>query len=153
VDELVEASRHLAREEFDYRVQDHRRDEFGELARAMNHLAEQLQTNEQRKMETLQQVALTLNHELNNAASIIGLQLEKFARSSGGDPRHSQQLREIRKALERMTGIAEALKRVRRIVLTEYVGGLKMLDLEQSLQADDAEPPVPAAPSGRSIGG
>jgi nitrate/nitrite-specific signal transduction histidine kinase len=140
VDQLVEASRRLAREEFDHRVHIDQKDESGELAEASNALAEQLQLNEQRKIETLKQVATTLNHELNNAISVIDLQLEMVARTSGGDPAHEQRLRQINDALRRMRDTVEALKRVRRIVLTDYIEGVKMLDLERSVETD-----VPAA--------
>lgn len=142
IDRLVEASRHLAREEFDHRVELEGRDEFSELARAYNGLAEQLQANEQRKIETLYQVARTLNHELNNAIAIIQFQLTLATRGKGAGALEANRLREIQEALSRMTGTVSALTRVRRIVLTDYLSGVKMLDLEASV----AELPV-AAPS------
>jgi hypothetical protein len=40
-----------------------------------------------------------------------------------------------------MTHTVEALKRVRRIVLTDYVEGVKMLDLQRSVEED---PGIPA---------
>ena len=142
VAQLVKASRHLAREEFDYRAPVDRQDEFGELARATNHMAEQLGRSEQRKLETLHQVARTLSHELRNAMAIIDLQLELVARTTGGDPDQEQRLREIHQALVRMSGTVDALTRVRRIVLTDYVAGLKMLDLERSVAVESsANPP------------
>lgn len=134
VDRLVEASRALAREEFDHRVHLEHQDEFAELAGAYNSLAQQLQQNEQRRLEMLGQVALTLNHELNNAMAIIELQLELLQRTTKGDIKQEKYLRQIREGLERMQHTVEALKRVRRIVLTDYVGGAKMLDLERSVQ-------------------
>jgi hypothetical protein len=36
-----------------------------------------------------------------------------------------------------MTRSVDSLKRVRRIVLTDYVGGVKMLDLERSAGSED----------------
>jgi nitrate/nitrite-specific signal transduction histidine kinase len=143
VAQLVQASRHLACEEFDYRTPVDRQDEFGELARATNSMAEQLGRSEQRKLETLHQVARTLSHELRNAMAIIDLQLELVARTAGGDPQQEQRLREIHQALVRMSGTVDALTRVRRIVLTDYVAGLKMLDLERSVAVEtSASPPV-----------
>lgn len=136
VERLVEASRALAREEFDHRVNLEQQDEFAELANAYNSLAAELQQNEQRRLEMLGQVALTLNHELNNAMAIIELQLELLHRSSKGDPKQEKYLRQIRESLERMQQTVDSLKRVRRIVLTDYVGGVKMLDLQRSVQED-----------------
>jgi nitrate/nitrite-specific signal transduction histidine kinase len=134
VDRLVEASRHLAVERFDHRVTLDQHDEFDELARAYNHLAAQLQANEQRKMEVLQQVALAMNHELNNAMAIIELQLELMSRQTHGEPAAEKCLKQIRESLRRMDAAVESLKHVRRIVLTDYVTGVKMLDLEQSVR-------------------
>jgi nitrate/nitrite-specific signal transduction histidine kinase len=136
VDRLVDASRRLAHEEFDHRVQIAQHDEFDELAQAYNHLAEQLQLNEQRKLETLQYVARTLNHELNNAISIIEMQLNVVARSSDDHAAMERPLKEIRDALRRMSGTVHALTRIRRIVLTDYLEGMQMLDLQRSAEED-----------------
>jgi methyl-accepting chemotaxis protein len=140
VDQLVEASRRLAREEFDHRVEVRGSDEFAELARATNGLAEQLQTNEQRRIETLQQVARTMGHELNNAIAIIDLQLRLAARdgelNKAGSGEH---LHQIHEALSRMTRTVGSLSQIRRVVLTDYVGEQKMVDLTRSAE-DVVEP-------------
>jgi HAMP domain-containing protein len=136
LDQLAEASRRLGREEFQHRVAVDRTDEFGELARAYNSMADQLQASEERKVETLQQVARTLNHELNNAISTIELQLTLVDRRKGDDQALAQPLRQIHQTLGRMSRTIEALKRVRKIVLTDYLSGVKMLDLERSVAED-----------------
>lgn len=146
VDQLVAASRRMAHEDFDSRVELTQQDEFGELAQAYNSMAAALQVNEQRKLETLQQAARMLNHELNNAIAIIQLQLVRSARSQSGDRLESEPLREIQQALTRMTNIVSALTRIRRIVLTDYLSGLKMLDLEASV-AEESQAESPAAAS------
>lgn len=134
VDTLVEAGRQLAHEHFDFRAHLERRDEFQELAQVYNSLAERLQTHEQRKIEMMGQVALTLNHELNNAIATISLQLQVLERQSGGNARFEKCLRQIRDSLHRMAATVESLKHIRRIVLTDYVAGVKMLDLQRSVQ-------------------
>jgi nitrogen fixation/metabolism regulation signal transduction histidine kinase len=136
VEALVDASRRLAREEFGHRVKVAEGNEFGELAAAFNRLAENLQANEKRKLETLAQTAIMLNHELNNASAIIKLQLKLLERQSTGNPSFERALRQINESLARMTATVEALKRIRRIVLTDYPGDLKMLDLEKSVQEE-----------------
>ncbi|HVT80857.1 MAG TPA: HAMP domain-containing protein [Phycisphaerae bacterium] len=140
VEQLVAASRRLAREDYACRVSIASKDEFNELAAAYNQLAERLQVNERRKLETLTQTAIMLNHELNNAGAIIKLQLQLLARQSGGNPAFERGLRQIHQSLDRMTQTVESLKRVRRIVLTEYTQGTQMLDLAKSTQ--DAEEPL-----------
>lgn len=137
VEQLVEASRRLAREEFDSRVDIDRVDEFGELARAYNSLAGALAKNEERKIEMMHQVAATLNHELNNAISIIDMQLRLMSRRSAPDEMRDEPLRQIHATLARMTRTVAMLKDVRRIVLADYASGMKMLDLERSVECDE----------------
>lgn len=136
VGKLVAACRQLEAERFDHRVHLDGKDEFHELAQAYNHLAHRLAENEQRKMEMLGQVAVTLNHEVNNAAATIELQLSLMGRQAGADAAFSKCLRQIQDSLERMAKTVEALKHVRRIVLTDYVDGVKMLDLQQSVMQE-----------------
>lgn len=140
VEKLVEATRQLGQERFEFRVELDQKDEFDQLARAYNSLAGQLQANEQRKLEMLGQVALTLNHELNNAIAIIELQLQLLSRQANGNDRAEKCAREIHESLARMTRTVESLKRVRRIVLTDYVAGVKMLDLAKSTEERGDQP-------------
>ncbi len=86
IDDLVEASRRLASQEFSHRVELQGNDEFDELGQAHNRLAAELQQMEARKLEALQQMGRTLSHELNNAMAIISLQVELAERTSGGRP-------------------------------------------------------------------
>ncbi len=137
VEQLVEATRELAKEHFDYRVPLGRHDEFDELADAYNHVAEQLGTHEQKRIEVLGQVGATLNHELNNATNIIELQLSLMKRRMGNPEATQQCLREIHETLGRMSRVVAALKHIRRIVLTDYAEGIKMLDLERSIRDDE----------------
>ncbi|MCC7147071.1 MAG: HAMP domain-containing protein [Phycisphaeraceae bacterium] len=138
VERLVDASRQLALEKFDHRVALTQHDEFDELAQAYNQLAEKLQANEKRKIETLGQVALTLNHELNNAIAVIDSQLSLMGRQADKDSRLASQLRQIHQTLERMTHTVRSLQQIRRIVLTDYAEGIKMLDLEKSVRAEQS---------------
>jgi methyl-accepting chemotaxis protein len=144
MDQLVEATRKLGAERFDYRIKLQQSDEFGELATAYNSMAEQLQNNERRRLETLAQAAVAMNHELNNAISIIELQLTLLSRQTPGTEALGKCLLQIHDSLGRMTETVQQLKNVRRIVLTDYTPGTKMLDLlrssaqEQSPVSDDS---------------
>lgn len=146
VDRLTQASRALGEGRFETRVMLDQGDEFGELAASFNTLAERLQASEERKLETLRQVALTLNHELNNAMAIIELQLDLLKRTVKGAEGQDKYLRQIGESLKRMSQTVDALKRVRRIVLTDYVGGLQMLDLERSVADEPGEKPGQVSP-------
>ncbi len=143
VSALVEGSRELAAEHFDHRVSVELRDEFGELAHAYNYLAEQLGTSEERKAEALRQLAVTLNHNLNNAMAIIELQLGLLDRQAGGNPAQASRLMEIRTSLSQMSQTVASLKNIRRVVLTDYAPGQKMVDLERSVADDTAPVPMP----------
>jgi two-component system, OmpR family, sensor histidine kinase BaeS len=139
VERLVHATHELGQEHFDYRVELDRKDEFEELARAYNDLAQRLEGNELRKVEVLQQLAVAINHELNNALAIIELQLNTISRRAAHCPGLEKCLREIHSSLEKVTQTTHSLQQVRRIVLTDYLPGTKMIDLEKSIKQD----PVP----------
>jgi methyl-accepting chemotaxis protein len=146
VDRLVETSRRLTSEHFDHRAELRDADEFRELADAYNQLAERIQSSEQRRMEMLGQVAVTLNHELNNSIAIIELQLQILRRQTDGNDRFEASLSRIKDSLQRMAETVESLKHIRRIVLTDYIAGTQMLDLRLSVQPD--APDEKAAPAG-----
>jgi nitrate/nitrite-specific signal transduction histidine kinase len=137
VGKLLAATRQLDQEHFDHRVHIDQHDEFDELGRAYNSLAEQLQEHERRRLETLTQTSVAMSHELNNAIAIIELQLAKLSRHNAGNAPLEQCLREIQHSLKRVTETVRALGNVRRIVLTDYVPGTKMLDLQRSIQAHE----------------
>jgi signal transduction histidine kinase len=147
VDKLVEVSRQLTSEHLDKRAELQDADEFRELAEAYNRLAERIQSSERRRMEMLGQVSLTLNHELNNSIAIIELQLQLLGRQTDGGDRFETCLRNIKENLHRMAETVESLKHIRRIVLTDYISGVKMLDLQRSVQDESADEPSP--PGGR----
>lgn len=137
VNQLLEGSRQLAMEHFDHRITVDQQDEFAELARAHNRLADELASNEQRKVQALRHLAVTLSHELNNVINIINLRLEIMGRLSGVDSSLSAHFREIHENLNRMARTIASLRNLRRIVLTDYLPGEKMLDLPRSVAADD----------------
>jgi two-component system sensor histidine kinase BaeS len=150
VDKLVEVTRQFTREQFDQRADLDQDDEFLELAEGYNRLAERIQQAEQRRMETLGQMALTLNHELNNAIAAIQMQLELMNRRAGDGEGVATCLRQIQESLWRMARTVESLKHIRRIVLTDYVEGVKMLDLERSTRDEPIEAGARAAASGEA---
>ena len=137
--DLVKTSRQLTHEQSGDHAHQADVDEFAQLAEAYRSLGLQLEAQEQRRMETLQQAAVTLNHELNNAMAGIELQLEVLKRQAGGSEEFESGLRNIRQGLWRMAATVESLKHIRRIVLTDYIEGVKMLDLERSTQAGPAQ--------------
>jgi len=140
VAQLVSGSRELAAENFAHRVDVPQQDEFGELASAYNLLARQLEANEERKVEALRQLAVTLNHDLNNALATIEMQLSLLDRQSGSNSNLARYFRDIQSTLARMGKTVSSLKDIRRIVLMDYVDGQKMIDIEQSVAPPPRRP-------------
>jgi signal transduction histidine kinase len=138
VDRLVLATEALAQEKFDHRIELQQYDEFDVLAAAFNNLAQRLEANERRKLETLQQLAIALNHELNNVTTIISMQIQLIGRQTGGNPLLEKYTRQIHASLDRMTQTLESIKHLKRIVLTDYMTGVKMLDIERSVAAEES---------------
>jgi HAMP domain-containing protein len=136
VSALLKVSRELSRERYDARVPAGQPVEFAELASAYNLLADRVQQSDERTLETLQQLALTLNHELNNAFAIVEIQLERLKRQSPDDATLSIRLKDIRETLARMAVTVKSLTNLKRVVLTEYLPGQKMLDLPRSVASE-----------------
>lgn len=97
-----------------------------------------LESGEQRRMEVLQQVAVAVNHELNNCVATIDLQLRLVGKRAPESPKLTESLHQIDQSLRRITSAVQSLKNVRRIVLTDYLPGTKMLDLSRSVQDEQA---------------
>jgi len=146
--ELVETSRELTDETPGNRSPRAGADEFAQLAAAYRNLGEQLEAQEKRRMETLQQTAVMLNHELNTAMMAIEAQLEVMKLRTGNPEQFGACLRSIRESIQRIANTVGSLKHIKRIVLTDYIEGTKMLDLKQSTRADGkpADPPPPSGP-------
>ncbi len=140
VEALVSHSRELADEHYEHRVEIGADDEFGELADSYNRLAEQLSLNEQRKTETLKQLGVSLNHELNNVINTIELQLESLDRHTRGDEALKKKLEQIHGNLRRIAETVAALKDVRRVVVTRYSEGTEMLDLPGCVEPEAPRP-------------
>jgi signal transduction histidine kinase len=136
VDLLVESCRQLIEKRFDSRVQSKLDGEFGILAETYTNLAQQLQDNEVNRMDTIKQVATAINHEMNNTLATIELELQLLKRRNQGDEHFDQRVAEIEKNLRRMAKTVATLGNIRRIVLTDYLSGTKMLDLDQSAQPE-----------------
>lgn len=139
IESLVTATRELGEGHFDYRVETTAakpNDEFTELSTAVNGMAAKLQTGQTQQMETLNQIARAMNHEINNVVAIIELQLQLLTRQSAAMPELRPRLNQITECLRRMTRVTSALQNARRIVLTDYLPGMKMLDLDQSQLPD-----------------
>ncbi len=89
------------------------------------------QKADEAKLDAVKQLAVTLNHEINNPLFIISMTLEDIL----AETEDTDVQRRIHASLEAVTRVSSAVKQlseIRRIVTTDYAGGLSMLDLEAS---------------------
>jgi len=94
---------------------------------------------EAERVSAITETAISVNHEINNPlCSILGYtQLILMDRESL-DPDVVSKLEGIEKQILRIQEIADRLGRINKPVLKDYVGGSRMLDMEQSC-ADGAD--------------
>jgi len=95
---------------------------------------------EAERVAAITETAISVNHEINNPlCSILGYtQLILMDRDSL-DPDVVRKLESIEKQIVRIQEIADRLGRINRPVLKEYVGGSRMLDMEQSCVEEAAD--------------
>jgi hypothetical protein len=74
----------------------------------------------------------------------IEWQLGILVKQANGDNQFEIHLRHIRESLERMARTVESFKNIRRIVLTDYVPGVKMLDIDRSTAVEQDKGPAHA---------
>ena len=145
VHSLIEAGARIRENAPGHRIALHRQDEFDDIERIFNELADQIDTNEHKMVDTVHQVARALSHELNNAITIVDLQLSCIKRTPKPDEdRMAEHIEEIHRAMLRVSAVVATLSRVQRIVLTDYLSGVQMLDLQKSVtedQPNDARTP------------
>lgn len=88
---------------------------------------------EAERLAAITETAVGVNHEINNPlCSILGYTQLILMEGERLDPEVVEKLRGIETQILRIQEVADRLGRIRRPVLTDYVGGRKMLDVEQS---------------------
>ncbi len=99
---------------------------------------EQKKIIESERLSAIMQVAVTINHEINNPlTAILGniqLVLEGKERL---DQRTEQKLKAIEKGALKIAEITKSLLSIIEPVITEYAPGVKMLDLSKSLKKNE----------------
>lgn len=88
---------------------------------------------EKEKLATLTETAVALNHEINNPLSpILGNIQLLLAKSGNFDPQTKKRLESIRRNAERIHEIMKKLRTIKKPVQSEYLGDVKMLDIQKS---------------------
>jgi len=88
---------------------------------------------EAERQAAITETAVSINHEINNPlCSILGNTQLILMDKERLEPGMVKKLKRIEKEIIRIQRVAERLAHITRPVLTEYVGGKRMLDLESS---------------------
>jgi len=89
------------------------------------------------KLATLAQVAVSVNHEVNNPLCAISANAEiiKIMLNKGVDhDRINTKIEVILNEVDRIKLVIEKLSRATKVVSMEYISGIQMLDIDQSIE-------------------
>lgn len=88
---------------------------------------------EAERLAAITETAISINHEINNPlCAILGNTQLMLMEGDRLDPKMVRKLHSIEKQIARIQGFAKRLTRINRPVVREYVGGKKMIDVENS---------------------
>ncbi|MGA1864660.1 MAG: response regulator [bacterium] len=100
----------------------------------------QKQLIEARKLETLAQIAVSVNHEINNPLCSISANAEMLkTHIDNSDDSVLRKIDIILKEVDRIKQVISKLSNATRVISMEYISGVRMLDLNKSIQSDDRE--------------
>jgi PAS domain S-box-containing protein len=108
---------------------------------------------EAERLSALSEIAIGLNHAINNPlCAILGNTQLLLMERDKHDPGTVRKLKSIEREISRIQKIAERLPMITRAASRDYVGGKKMLDVEESEHLDlrrrPRRKPTPAGKSG-----
>ena len=109
---------------------------YGAIAISVGWLSEQLHWFYERAIEgervaTVSQVAITIRHEVNNALAAIMAEAQLLQQEGGLTPDQESGLRHVLDMSRRVRDSMDRLSTVTRIQTTEYVPGVRMIDLNK----------------------
>ena len=114
-----------------------------ELVKAREEIeAQQQKIIEMGKMQTFAQMAVSINHEINNPLTSVLGNIELILMMNHGlDEKTKKRLVTIRQEASRISDIVEKLGNAKKVVTSDYLGryGEKMIDIEKSSHQDDEE--------------
>ena len=94
---------------------------------------------EEGRIAAVRQLVASLNHEFNNRVSVVLSLTDWLERRRGrDDPELSEKLDQIRANARRISSLLHQLANMERLVTTDYVQGVKMLDIAGGLAGLDS---------------
>jgi DNA-binding response OmpR family regulator len=98
----------------------------------------QKQLIEARKLETLAQIVVSVNHEINNPLCSISANAEMLRTTiKSDDDMVLHKLDIILKEVDRIKQVISKLSNATRVISMEYISGVKMLDLDKSARSNE----------------
>ncbi|MGA1868681.1 MAG: response regulator [bacterium] len=92
---------------------------------------------EAEKLKTLAQVAVRVNHDINNPLCSIlanGEMLRTSLEKKGNSPDDLKRIDLILEQIEKIKTVIEMLSKATKVISMDYIKGVQMLDLERSVQ-------------------
>ncbi len=89
------------------------------------------------KLETLNNMVVTLNHEMNQPLSIIISQADMAMQDAGKESQLYEDISLIKEEAWKITEMIKKIRKIKEIKLTEYSDGIDMIDLNQ-LDSEDS---------------
>ncbi|MBI3891139.1 MAG: response regulator [Candidatus Wallbacteria bacterium] len=113
-------------------------------ARLAHHVSQRQRTllSEDKATEVVKRTAVFLNHSINNLLCTIQLAAELTG--ANGTPQEKRRAGLVAKNVQGIHDVISKLRKIKRVVLTGYIGDERMLDIEKSIEEE--APLLPGAP-------
>jgi len=93
------------------------------------------------QIETLAQIAVSVNHEINNPLCSISANAEMLRTTiDSNDDMVLRKIDIILKEVDRIKQVIRKLSNATRVISMEYISGVKMLDLDKSARNNENKP-------------
>lgn len=81
------------------------------------------------KYETLHNMIVTYNHEINNIISVIMGRIELLLRRSSPQDKNYKSIDEIYNSTKKLSEIVKKIREIKKVKTKDYVNGIKMIDI------------------------
>ena len=82
------------------------------------------------KFETLHNMVVTYNHEMNNIIAVIMGRVELLLKKLNPQDKHFNNINEIYNSTKKLSKIVEKIREIKEIKIKDYINGIKMIDID-----------------------
>ncbi len=90
------------------------------------------ESHENEKLETLKEMIVTYNHEMNNAIAVIMGRIELIIRKLPENDENLKNLKEILNSTKRLSDIVRKIREIKKISVKNYDENTKMIDIDNN---------------------